>query len=170
MVLELPYIFGAVPGQTPLWKSLVQYIRSPFPLFYTRGGTNIISVQNVADAIVGAIERGKGGKRYLIGDINISWESLMDRLASIMGMKKKTVILPNSLIRWIMRAVRYTHKLKGQESGLDPVEFVKLQTKKTYFNPKISRQALGYSQGYVDDALQDTVRACFLHCATNKIR
>lgn len=161
ILLELPYIFGATPGHIPIWKPLLKYIGLPISLFYTRGGTNITSVQTVANAIVKAMENGKGGERYLIGSINLSWIDLLERLACIMGIHKKVVILPNSLIRCIMRAVRYHYKLKGQESGLEPVEFVKLQIKKTYFDPKVSQQALGYLECSVDDALQDTVRACF---------
>ena len=44
-MLELPYIFGSMPGKAPLWKPLIRYILSPFPLFYPAGGTTCVSVQ-----------------------------------------------------------------------------------------------------------------------------
>ena len=73
MNLELPYVFGSIPGRIPLWAPLIDYLRSPFPLFFTKGGTNMISVIHVAEAIVGALEEGKAGEIYLVGDENISW-------------------------------------------------------------------------------------------------
>jgi len=162
IILELPYIFGAAPGLIPLWVPLIRYIRSPLPLFYTRGGTNIISVQNVADVVVRAIEKGKGGERYLIGDMNVSWTDLLNGLCQNMGRKKKVVILPDILVRMVMRFIRFYYIIKGKESGVDPVEFVKVQTKKTFFDPVVSHKVLGYGQGKIDEALKDTVRACLL--------
>ena len=69
-ILELPYIFGAMPGRTPLWKPLVDYVRSAPLIIYPRGGTNCISVQYVSEAIAGAV--GKSG-RFLVGDENLAW-------------------------------------------------------------------------------------------------
>jgi dihydroflavonol-4-reductase len=161
MILELPYIFGAAPGRTPLWALLIRYIRLPIPLFYTRGGTNIIAVKHVAEAIVGAVEKGKAGERYLIGDENVSWVDLLNRLIRIMGLKKKVVILPDSSVQQASKAILFFHRLKGLESGLDPVAFAKLQTKNTFFDPAPSRKALGYGQGGIEEALEETVRACF---------
>ena len=36
IVLELPYIFGSMPHNVPLWAPLVSYVRSGVPLYYTR--------------------------------------------------------------------------------------------------------------------------------------
>ena len=46
MILELPYIFGSMPGRTPLWKPLIEYVNSRYPLFYMKGGTNMIAVEH----------------------------------------------------------------------------------------------------------------------------
>ncbi|PKH44532.1 epimerase, partial [Dehalococcoides mccartyi] len=52
------------------------------------------------------------------------------------------------------------HRLQGRESGLDPVSYITLQTRNTFFDPTLSRKALGYGQGRLDTALKDTVDAC----------
>jgi len=44
MVLEIPWVFGVTPGRPPSWKSLIKYIQSPWPLFFTERGTNMIAV------------------------------------------------------------------------------------------------------------------------------
>ena len=56
VVLELPYIFGYTKGRIPLWKPLLDYILSSFPLFYMQGGSNMVSVKVVASAVLGAIK------------------------------------------------------------------------------------------------------------------
>jgi dihydroflavonol-4-reductase len=160
MILELPYIFGSMPGRMPLWKPLIDYIRSPFPLFYTRGGTNMISVKHVAEAVAGALELGEGGQRYLIGDENVPWTDLLKRLSRFMGRRKKVILLPSSILYGPAWAGRLVHKIQGKESGLHPARYLRIQTVDTFFDPEPSRKLLGYGRGGLDQALQDTVKAC----------
>jgi len=90
-VLELPYIFGSMPGVVPLWEPLVAYVRSPVPLVCTRGGTNMVSVKQVAQAVAGALEHGKGGQCYQIGDENHTWVEILQMLAAIVGRENHNV-------------------------------------------------------------------------------
>ncbi len=163
MILELPYIFGVMPegfDYVPIWKPLVDYVRSPWPLFYTRGGTAMIAVQHVAEAIVGALERGEPGRRYPIGDENRTWEAWLTLIGELAGRRKRFVAVPPALVRVGMVGLRLWWRARGLESGLEPVAFVDLQTRHTYYDPAPSREALGYGQGGLDAALAVTVRAC----------
>ena len=59
-----------------------------------------------------------------------------------------------------MKQVLAKHTAEGYEGGLNPVEFTNLMTSRTFFDPTPSRQALGYGQGGLEDALGATVDAC----------
>lgn len=160
MILELPYIFGSMPGLTPLWKPLIGYINSRYPLFYMRGGTNMIAVEHVGEAIVGAIEKGKAGHSYTVGDENLTWVEFLERILSILGKKKRIVILPTWTVRLGLRLVELQHRLRGRESGLDPVRFAAIQTRNTFFDPAPAAEELGYGRGNLEEAFKDTVEAC----------
>jgi nucleoside-diphosphate-sugar epimerase len=160
MILELPYIFGSMPGRTPLWKPLIGYINSRYPLFYMRGGTNMIAVEHVGEAIVGAIEKGKAGHSYTVGDENLTWVEFLERILSILGKKKRIVILPTWTVRLGLRLVELHHRLRGRESGLDPVRFAAIQTRNTFFDPAPAAEELGYGRGNLEEAFKDTVEAC----------
>jgi dihydroflavonol-4-reductase len=160
MILQLPYIFGSMPGRIPLWAPLIRYLSSSLPLFYTRGGTNCVAVEHVAEAIFGAVERGKGGQRYLIGDENLTWVELLTRLGHRLNKPKRVHTLPDALVRLAARGVRIRHRIQGREAGLDPVQFIRMQTANTFFDPAPARQALGFSGGGLDQAFADTVAAC----------
>lgn len=159
-ILELPYIFGAMPGRLPLWAPLIRYIASPLPLVYPAGGTNMIAVGHVAEAIAGALERGQAGARYVIGDENLAWADWLGRLTRLVGREKRVITAPAAAVRGAARCVRLYHRLQGREGGLDPVAFVALQTADTFFDPAPSRAELGYGRGGLDEALDATVRAC----------
>jgi nucleoside-diphosphate-sugar epimerase len=161
-ILELPYIFGSMTGRVPLWKPLISYILSPFPLFYPAGGTTCVTVQQVARAICGAVERGRAGARYPIGGENLTWVQLLGRISTLAGKPKQVITLPNRLVKagaWLLRLM---HTLQGRESGLEPVSFIDLQTRNTFIDREDVRLELNYTLEELDNALLDTLKACQL--------
>lgn len=160
MILELPYIFGSMPGRTPIWKPLIDYIRKTGMIFYTHGGTNCITVEGVGAAIAGAVERGRGGQRYVIGDQNLTWVELLTKISRLTGKEKKIVTLPNGLVTIGTAFLKLTHWLQGKQSGLDPIQLVKIQTANTFFDASIAQKELGFGSGNLDEALQKTISAC----------
>jgi len=48
------------------------------PVFAPQGGTNHISTHSLAQATANALEKGEGGKPYLIGDENLSWKEYLE--------------------------------------------------------------------------------------------
>jgi dihydroflavonol-4-reductase len=159
-VLELPYIFGSMPGRIPLWKPLIKYILSPFPLFYPAGGTTCVTVHQVAQAISGALERGKAGKCYPIGGENLTWVQLLGLIGKLGGKPKKVLTLPKWLVKFGALILSVMHRLQGKESGLEPVAFIDLQTKETFIDSAEIRDELGYSMEELTSALVETIKAC----------
>lgn len=159
-ILELPYIFGSMPGKTPLWKPLISYVISSFPLIYPAGGTTCVSVTQVAQAIRGALEHGEPGKSYPIGGLNLTWTQLLEEISRLAGKRKRVISLPTWIVKvgaWCLKTV---HDIKGLESGLEPVAFVDLQTRNTFIDPHISQATLKYNNDAITQALIDTVNAC----------
>ncbi|MCI1644647.1 MAG: NAD(P)-dependent oxidoreductase [Olsenella sp.] len=77
-VLELPYIFGTQPGRKPVWVFLVESICGmKGATMWTRGGTAMVTVRQVGQAIAGAVERNRGGHCYPIGWWNMTWEQML---------------------------------------------------------------------------------------------
>ena len=160
IILELPYIFGSMPGRIPIWKPLIRYICSTPIIFYTRGGSNCIAVEHVGEAIAGAVEQGVGGQSYVIGDENLTWVELLEKLARLTGKEKSIISLPNWVAILAGVFIKVVHFFQGLEGGLDPVALIKLQTAKTFFDPTLARNALGFGSGGIDEALRKTVVAC----------
>ncbi len=160
MVLELPYIFGAMPGRRPSWAPLINYVRLPFPMFFIRGGTNSIAVTHVAEAIAGALEQGKAGETYQVGEANLTWTELLEWFARIMNLNKRAIVLPTPLVHAGCAGIQLTYRLRGKDGALQPAHLAQVQTSNCFFDPTPSRLALGYGQGGIEQALQDTVKAC----------
>jgi dihydroflavonol-4-reductase len=160
-VLELPYIFGSLPtpGWRPIWTPLIKYLRSSNIIFYMKGGTACISARVTGRAILSALERGKAGAFYPIGQENLTWADLLSRVAQADGRKIKVVILPTWLIGLTMRCLHFWHFLQGSQSGLDMRHFSSIQTANSFIDPQISQAELGFELDDLDEAFSDTVRA-----------
>jgi dihydroflavonol-4-reductase len=164
MVMELPYIFGAMPERIPLWKdTLFDRVLGMKIVFFPGGGTNMITVENVAQAIIGALEHGQPGMRYPIGDENVSYKEMLRIVLDTMGLKKRLIVtLPKSLATIIGKWMKRRERKRGVESGLDrEYVFRDILSQKLYFDPTSSVEKLGYKQGGVREAIEATVRAIY---------
>lgn len=80
--VNAPFILGHLPGvPLPHLGALVTYARGQLegvPVFAPRGGTNHMSALSVAEALLGALQRGESGVPYLVGDENYSWKEYLE--------------------------------------------------------------------------------------------
>jgi len=164
MMVELPYIFGAMPGRIPLWKDILfERLRRMRIVFFPRGGTNMIAVEHVAEAIVGATEKGKHGEHYLIGDENVSWKEMIRVSLDAMGLKRRKIVtIPTFLGTLTGKWMKRKNSKKGKESGLDYAYFFKdIQSQKFYYDAANTAKDLGYGRGGVREAIEKTVIASY---------
>ncbi|MHA1784896.1 MAG: NAD-dependent epimerase/dehydratase family protein [Candidatus Helarchaeota archaeon] len=163
MILELPYIFGTMPERVPLWKEVfVDRVLNMKPwMIFPKGGTNMISVQHIAEAIVGAIERGKGGKRYTIGDKNLTWKEWLKIIQKAAGIKRRILTMPcwmGTIWGWKLRR---KDKKEGKEAGLNhKLLFKDIQCRELFFDPTPSQEELGYTGGGLEEAIIETIKRC----------
>ena len=122
----------------------------------------MIAVQHVAEAIVGAAERGEHGQRYLIGDINLSWKDMLTIIFNTLGMKKRVITIPTFLATFYGKRMKTLEEKEGKEGGLDLARlFQDIQSKELYYDPSETAEKLGYNRSGVRQAIEDTVRACY---------
>ncbi len=162
-VLNLPYIFGTMPERVPIWKDVfLERLKNMNPVFFPRGGTNMLSVEHVAEAVVGAVERGQHGKRYPVGDENMDWKEMLGLMFKTMGLKKRILTAPTWLMVLVGRAM-YKKELKhGKESGLNlNYLFQDIQSQYLYFDPTPTIEELGMTRGGVRESIIKTVKACY---------
>jgi nucleoside-diphosphate-sugar epimerase len=163
MTLELPYIFGEMPGRVPLWKeALYDRVKNMHPIMYPKGGTTMITVEHVAEAIVGAVENGKHGMRYPVGDVNMEWKEMLTIMFETMGRKAPRVItIPTFLGEWYGNHDRKKDFKLGKESGLHHGKlFPDIQSQKCFIDPTETIAVLKYNRGGVKEAIITTIKAC----------
>lgn len=159
-VLELPYIFGVQPGRKPVWVFLVEQIRNmKNKTMYPKGGTTMVTVKQVAQAIAGAVERNKGGNLYPIGYYNMSWVEMLTIFHKYMGYTdRKIVTIPTFLFKLAGRKSLKEHQKANLDPGLHPVKFASLQCSNQFIDKSLACDFLGVEPDDIEKAIGDSVK------------
>jgi dihydroflavonol-4-reductase len=92
------------PNDTALITAcnLIDFAKSK-PVLVCSGGTSVVYVDDVALAIVRALERGRSGERYILGGDNLTVKQLAELSLDLLGQKKLIVRVPNRVIELVTR-------------------------------------------------------------------
>jgi len=160
-VIEIPFVFGYTPGQGSIWKTLYHYIRIASPLIVTPGGANAISVNNVAKATLGVLERISHSGGIPIGDENLTWVQMLERISNGINTKEKSItLLQKGLFTDLTRMGAFFQEFIGMSSGLDHKHISELINLEAFFDTSDIKKTLHYSGGDLDEAFLATAKAC----------
>ena len=90
------------PNDTALITAcnLIDFAKSS-PVLVCDGGTSVAYVDDVALAIVRAMEKGRRGERYILGGENLTVKQLAEQCLALLGQNKRVLKFPNALIRLV---------------------------------------------------------------------
>jgi nucleoside-diphosphate-sugar epimerase len=166
-VLELPYIFGTQPGRKPVWTILIEQL-SHMPggvTMYPKGGTAMLTVRQVAQTIVGAAERNKGGNAYPIGYYNLTWDEFLTIVHTAMGDPGRKIL---HIAKWMFRLYGKGMLKKstqaGVEMGIHPVWLADIMCKNTFIDNRWARE-LGATEDDIKSAIFESVKLSAEACA-----
>ncbi|MFC2058372.1 hopanoid-associated sugar epimerase [Chloroflexota bacterium] len=142
---------------TPTGKLVVSYLNRNMPA-YVNTGLNVIDVEDVAKGHVLALEKGRVGERYILGNKNLTFSEILGILEKITGIKAPRLRIPI----WFALGMAYIDEFI--EAGLirkQPslqVAGVKSATKFRQFDCSKSVRELGLPQTPVEEAFEKAVR------------
>lgn len=142
---------------TPTGQFIVDFLNGKMPA-YVNTGLNLIDVQDVAKGHVLALERGRIGERYILGNKNLTFKEILDILERITGIKAPKFKIPI----WIALGAGYADeffsgKVLGRRPRI-PVAGVKAARKFRHFDCSKAIGELGLPQTPVEEALQKAVK------------
>ncbi|HEX5411286.1 MAG TPA: NAD-dependent epimerase/dehydratase family protein [Terriglobia bacterium] len=121
-----------------------------------KGGLNFVDVRDVAHGLSLAMERGKPGERYLMGNVNWTFRQLIEKVAEISGKAPPSMEPPLEVSLWGARAMRVIYPLLGKKIELDDAS-VKMSACYWYCDSTKARNELGFQTRSPEETLKDTV-------------
>jgi len=95
--------YGPLDTELITAGTLVDFAKSN-PVLVPKGGGSIAHVEDVANGIVLALERGTPGERYSLGGDHVEWKQLAELTLDALGKKTRIIAIPNGLFRSMTKA------------------------------------------------------------------
>lgn len=140
---------------TPTGKIIVDFLNRKMPA-YLDTGLNLISVEDCARGHLLAAKRGRIGRKYILGNRNLTLREIFAMLEKITGLPAPKVRLPYLPILVAAYINEGLSKLTGHEP-LIPLAGVQMARKFMFFDQSRAIQELDLPQTPVETALQQAV-------------
>jgi nucleoside-diphosphate-sugar epimerase len=153
---------GGVYGpddHSALGRQINQFLAGRLPLMpFPETGFNMVHVDDVADGVLLALDKGKVGEAYVLGGQITTMRDLMDTVARVADRKPPRGTMPTGLLKAMTPIGPVVGKLMGQPPNLR--ELISTADNVTYWARHDKAMAeLGYSPLGLEEGIRDTLRA-----------
>jgi dihydroflavonol-4-reductase len=124
---------------------------------YLDAELNLIDVRDVADGMVRALERGRPGRRYLLGHENLSIRAVFGILARLTGLPEPRWRVPYPVALAAAYVSEFVADVATHRCPAATVTGVKLTRRTMHFDPRRSLAELGLRPRPVSEALAEAV-------------
>lgn len=136
---------------------LIYFVSLPFRLFRFMDDTpiNVIDVKDVAEGTVSALEKGKIGERYLLGNENTTVRDFASRVRRIAGCKEPGIAIPTFLVVAFSFATELVGLVTKRSQPFLPLLGLDiLRYGSQHYSFDKARRELDLPQSSVDDAIR----------------
>lgn len=141
---------------TPTGDMLVRFLRGGMPAV-VETGLNFVDVSDVCRGHLLAYERGVPGRRYILGNENLSLRELLTRVGALAGRTPPSASIPV----WLPLAVAWFDETILGRLGFEPkipIEGVRMSREAMYYDASRARAELGFEPKPIDGAIGAAIR------------
>ena len=129
---------------TPTGEIVLRFLRRQMPAFVDTG-LNFISVKDVCRGHILALEKGKTGDRYILGNQNLSLQEFLLQLSYLTGLSAPKIKLPH----WLPLGAAWVDERLLTQFGKVPnlsIDSVRMSQQKMYYDASKAVKELGLPQ------------------------
>jgi dihydroflavonol-4-reductase len=141
---------------TPTGQIIVDFLRGRM-LAYIETGMNLVDVDDVAIGHVRAMERGRLGERYILGNQNLTLKEVCQILSRLTGVPAPRLRLPWRLVLPMAHLNHWIANLVTHRPPRIPLEGVRMAKYHMHYDCTKARQELALPQTPVETALKKSV-------------
>lgn len=141
---------------TPTGDLITRFLQKKMPA-YVDTGLNFIDVKDVAMGHLLALEKGRKGERYILGNQNLSLREFLQMLAKITGIPAPRYTIPI----WLPLTVAWIDEVLLSKFGKTPsipLNGVQMSRQKMYYSSEKAVRELGLPQNSIESAIHDAVQ------------
>ena len=142
---------------TPTGQVIVDFLNGKMPA-YVNTGLNVIGVEDVVRGHILALEKGRIGERYILGNKNLTLRDILGVLEMITGVGAPNVRIPIWLALGAAYADEFVRGRILKQTPRIPISAVKTARKLRYFDCSKAIEQLGLPQTPIEEPLRDAVQ------------
>ena len=154
VILNPTFMIGA-HDHKPSSGKLIFWAWKKKLIFFPKGGKNFVHVEDVANGVVNALEKGKNGEKYLLANENLSYIDFFRIINRVTNQKPIMIPIPNIFLSFLGKVGDKLRKMKIR-TNLSTVNLKALQIHNYYSNYK-SLEELDVQYQSVDNAVKDAI-------------
>ncbi|MEJ2170380.1 MAG: NAD-dependent epimerase/dehydratase family protein [Desulfobacterales bacterium] len=143
-------------GPTPTGALIINILKKRVPA-YVDGGLNLIDAGECARGIVAAMEKGRIGEKYILGNTNISIKKYFDLIVKVAGRGLSPKI---RLPAWLAVFSGYGYQALARLSGKSPItsaSWVRVGSHYSWWDCTKARQELNLGRRPVEESIAEAV-------------
>lgn len=141
---------------TPTGRIIADFLAGRMPA-YVDTGLNLVDVRDVSRGHVLALERGASGRRYILGNENLTLREILTVLAGLAGRRAPRVRLPHAVAIAVAAVDEIVEGRLLRREPLAPLDGALMARKRMFVDGSRAVRELGLPQSPVRDALADAV-------------
>ncbi|WP_447599662.1 hopanoid-associated sugar epimerase [Nitrospira sp. Nam80] len=141
---------------TPTGQVIVDFMKGRMPA-YIETGMNLVDVDDVAAGHLLAMENGRLGERYILGNRNLLLREVFEILSRLTGVKAPALKLPRLAILPLAYVNEWMSSCTGKQPRI-PLEGVRMAKYKMHYDCSKAIKELGLPQTPVETALEKAVQ------------
>ncbi len=141
---------------TPTGKIIVDFMKGRM-LAYIETGMNLVDVEDVAAGHVQAMQKGRVGERYILGNQNLMLWDVCQMLSQLTGISPPRVRLPWNAVMPLAYLNTWMADFITHATPRIPVEGVRMAKYRMHYDCSKARQELGLPQTPVMTALEKAI-------------
>jgi dihydroflavonol-4-reductase len=128
---------------TPTGRMIVEAAKGNMPA-YVETGLNLVHVDDVADAHMLALTKGRIGENYILGGHNVMLKEMLAEIARLMDRKPPRLGLPRAPLYPLAYVTEWIARLTGKEPMLT-VDALRMSKHRMFFSSAKAKRELGYT-------------------------
>lgn len=155
IIVNPTFMIGAYDSK-PSSGKIIFWVWKKKLIFYPKGGKNFVHVEDAANGVVNAVEKGKNGEKYLLANENLNYREFFKKVNRITRQNPIMIPIPNKLLSFLGLIGDVLRKFKIK-TDLSSSNMKALQISNYYSNQK-SIEELGVQYQPIDKAIKDAVQ------------
>ncbi|MDH5032928.1 NAD-dependent epimerase/dehydratase family protein [Chryseobacterium cucumeris] len=165
IIVNPTFMIGAYDSK-PSSGKIIFWVWKKKLIFYPKGGKNFVHVEDAANGVVNAVEKGKNGEKYLLANENLNYREFFKKVNRITRQNPIMIPIPNKLLSFLGLIGDVLRKFKIK-TDLSSSNMKALQISNYYSNQK-SIEELGVQYQPIDKAIEDAVQYFIENPVKNK--